>query len=153
MVQRGPWEHGRQWNHKWRLCSSLSLISMILFILNSFHKTKQSTNLLCRNFETVTWSLHRKRPQFWPSIWILHYDNAPVHKALSVRQFLAQNLITELECTPCSPYLAPNYFWPFRKTKSALKRWRYPKKCDDSTESYSTTGVPKTFPAVAASLS
>jgi len=23
--------------------------------------------------------------------------------------------------------------------------WRHPKKCDDGTESYSTTGVPKIF--------
>jgi hypothetical protein len=29
---------------------------------------------------------------------------------------------------------------------------RHPKKCDDGTESCSTTGVPKMFPTVAASL-
>jgi hypothetical protein len=29
-------------------------------------------------------ALRRKRPELWPSGWILHHDNAPSHKALSV---------------------------------------------------------------------
>jgi hypothetical protein len=45
----------------------------------------------------------------------------------------------------------------FPKTKYVLKGQRFQdidiqKKCDDSTESYSTTGVPEVFPTVAASL-
>jgi hypothetical protein len=31
---------------------------------------------------------HRKRPELWPSDWILHHDNAPANKVLSVKQFL-----------------------------------------------------------------
>jgi hypothetical protein len=34
--------------------------------------------------------------------WILHLDNAPAHKVLSVKQFLAQKSSTELEHLPCS---------------------------------------------------
>jgi hypothetical protein len=30
----------------------------------------------------------KKKLQLWPSDWILHHDNAPAHKALSVKQFL-----------------------------------------------------------------
>jgi hypothetical protein len=41
-------------------------------------------------------AVHRKRPELWPSDWILHHDNAPAHKALSVKQFLAQKSTTEM---------------------------------------------------------
>jgi hypothetical protein len=83
-------------------------------------------------------AVRRKRPELWPNDWILHNDNAPAHKMLSVKQFLAH-----------SPDLATNDFWLCPKIKSALKGLRFQdlediqKKCDDSTESYSTTGVPK----------
>jgi hypothetical protein len=77
---------------------------------------------------------------------------------ISVKQFVAQKFITEMEHLPSSPDLAPNDFWLFPKIKSALKRQRFQdtediqkKKCDD-TESYSTTAVPKIFPIVATSL-
>jgi hypothetical protein len=43
--------------------------------------------------EILQWSreaVHRKMPKLWPNNWILHHNNAPAHKALSVKQFLAQ---------------------------------------------------------------
>jgi transposase len=46
--------------------------------------------------------------ELWCVVWILHHDKAPAHKALSVKQFLAQKSITEMEYPPCSPDLAPN---------------------------------------------
>jgi hypothetical protein len=39
--------------------------------------------------EVLKWlyeAVHRKRPKLWPSNWIFHYDSAPSHKALSVKQ-------------------------------------------------------------------
>jgi len=36
-------------------------------------------------------------PELWPNDWILHHDNAPAHKALFVKQFLAQKSITKNE--------------------------------------------------------
>jgi hypothetical protein len=52
--------------------------------------------------------------------------------------------------------MAPNDVWLFPKIKSALKRRKFQDTEDmqkqKSTESYSTRGVPKMFPAVAASL-
>jgi hypothetical protein len=30
-------------------------------------------------------AVYRKRPELWPNDWILHHDNAPAHKALSVK--------------------------------------------------------------------
>jgi hypothetical protein len=55
------------------------------------------------------------------------------------------------------PDFTLNIFWLFPKIKSALKGRRFQdtadiKKCDDGTESYSTTEVPTMFPTVAASL-
>jgi hypothetical protein len=61
-----------------------------------------------------------KSPELWPD-WILHHDNAPAHKVLSVKQFVAQKPITEMEHTTCSPDFAPNDFWLFGIIKSALK--------------------------------
>jgi hypothetical protein len=37
-------------------------------------------------------AVHRKRPELWPNDWILHHDKAPSHKALRVKQFLAQKI-------------------------------------------------------------
>jgi hypothetical protein len=78
-------------------------------------------------------------------------------KALSVKIFMAQNAITEMEHPPSSPDLTPNDFWLLLKIKSALKGRRFQdtgdiKKCDDDTESCSTTGVPEMFPTVAGSI-
>jgi hypothetical protein len=53
--------------------------------------------------------------------WIVHHDSAPGHKALSVKQFLAQKSITEMGHPPCSPSFALNDFWLFPKNKGYLK--------------------------------
>jgi hypothetical protein len=66
----------------------------------------------------------RKKAWLWPSSWILCHDIALAHKLLSVKQFLAQKSITEMEHPPSSPDLAPNDFWLFLKMKCALKGWR-----------------------------
>jgi hypothetical protein len=42
-------------------------------------------------------AMPRKGPELWPNDWILHQDSASAHKALSVKQFRAQNSITEME--------------------------------------------------------
>jgi len=55
-----------------------------------------------------------KRPELWPNNWILHCDNAPANKALSVKQFLAQKSITEMEHPPFSPDLAHTHTMPIR---------------------------------------
>jgi hypothetical protein len=98
----------------------------------------------------------RKRPELLPSDWIFHHDVAPAHKALFVKLCLVQNSITEMEHPSCSPNLAPNGFWLFPKIRSALKGRIFQNmediKCEDGTETYSTTGVPKMFLTVTASL-
>jgi hypothetical protein len=68
--------------------------------------------------EILKWlreGVHRKRPELWPNDWIVRHDIAPAHKALSVKQFLAQKSITEMEHPPYSLDKAPNDFWLFPK--------------------------------------
>jgi hypothetical protein len=63
--------------------------------------------------ETLKWlheTVHRKRPELWSNDWIFYHDNAPGHKVLSVKQFLAQKSITEMDHPFYSPDLAPNDF-------------------------------------------
>jgi hypothetical protein len=62
----------------------------------------------------------RKIPELWSSDWILQYDNAPVHKALSIKQFLPQKSITEMEHPAYSPYLTTNDLWQKVKVKLSL---------------------------------
>jgi hypothetical protein len=50
-------------------------------------------------------SVNRERPELWSNDWIIHYDNAPAHKALSVKQVLTQKSIIEMEHPPYSPNL------------------------------------------------
>jgi histone-lysine N-methyltransferase SETMAR len=87
---------------------------------------EQTANLQCY-LEVLTRlqeSVRRKSPGLWPDKWILHQDNAPVHDALRVREFLAKNSITKMDHPPYSPDLAPCDFWLFPKLKNALKGQR-----------------------------
>jgi hypothetical protein len=53
-------------------------------------------------------AMRRKRPELWSNDWILHHDNAPAHRALSDKKFLAQKPITKMEHPLYSPDLALN---------------------------------------------
>ena len=62
--------------------------------------------------------VRRKRPEhFAINSWILHHDNAPAQKALSVRECLAAKQITVLEHPAYSPDLAPSDLFLFPKIK------------------------------------
>jgi hypothetical protein len=69
--------------------------------------------------------VRRNRLELWPNDWILHHDNAPAHKALSVKQFLPQKLVTEMEHPSCSPDWALDDFCLLPKVKFALKGRRF----------------------------
>jgi hypothetical protein len=84
-------------NQNWRQCSLLSSVSRVLFTLNSFLKAKQSIKFIyVEVLKQLCEAVHRRRPELWPSDWILHHDNAVACKALTVKQFLAQRSITEM---------------------------------------------------------
>ena len=61
-----------------------------------------------------------KRPEIAAGEWFLHWDNAPVHTAKSVRDFLTKNNIQLLDHPPYSPDLAPADFFLFPKLKKEL---------------------------------
>jgi hypothetical protein len=92
-----------------------SYISRVLFTVNSLHKASQSvsqsvSHAYCVQILKQLWeTVRREMPELWPNDWILHHENIPTHKALSVKQFLAQISITVMK----HPYLAPNDFWLF----------------------------------------
>jgi transposase len=65
-------------------------------------------------------SVRRKRPELWQSGLC-----APAHKALSVKQFLTKNGMTQFIHPPYSPDLAPCDFFLFPRTKEVLKEKRF----------------------------
>ncbi|KAG5326444.1 MOS1T transposase, partial [Acromyrmex heyeri] len=57
--------------------------------------------------------------------WLLHYDNAPAHTSLLVREFLSKNNTLMMPQPPYSPDLAPCDFFLFPKLKRPMKGRRY----------------------------
>jgi hypothetical protein len=51
----------------------------------------------------------------------MHHDNAPPHRAFSIREFLSKKIISILPCPPYSPDVVPCDFYLFPKLKSKLK--------------------------------
>ena len=68
----------------------------------------------------------KRRELYEKKSWLLHHDNAPVHNALSIREFLAKNSIAVLEQPPSSPDLAPCDCFLFPKFKGVMKGTRFP---------------------------
>jgi hypothetical protein len=68
-------------------------------------------------------AVRRKRSEKWrTNSWFLLHDNAPAHRSVLVKHFLAKNNVTTLELTP---ELAPADFYLFPQLKPALKEWRF----------------------------
>jgi histone-lysine N-methyltransferase SETMAR len=65
-------------------------------------------------------NLRKKRPETVKGEWFLHWDNAPVHSAKVVQEFLAKKGIKLLSHPPYSPDLAPADFFLFPKLKKEL---------------------------------
>ena len=70
--------------------------------------------------------IQRVRPAaFCSSIFFLLHDNAPVHKAASVCQFLTQKYVTTLYHTPYFLDLSPSDYFLFPKLKMKVKRLHF----------------------------
>ena len=64
----------------------------------------------------------RVRPEYSaPGSWFLLHDNAPVHRAVAVQEFLAQKQVCVLHHPPYSPDLTPCDYFLFPKLKFQLK--------------------------------
>jgi histone-lysine N-methyltransferase SETMAR len=61
-----------------------------------------------------------RRPIMSSQDWWLHWDNAPVHTATSVVDFLAAKGVKMIPHPPYSPDLAPGDFFLFPRVKSEL---------------------------------
>jgi len=82
----------------------------------------------------------------WPELrcagnWLLHDDNAPPHRALVTREFLAHNSIITLPHPPYSPVLAPCDFFLFPKMKLQLKGSRLERVEEIQRESQNILGT------------
>ncbi|KAJ4442525.1 hypothetical protein ANN_04112 [Periplaneta americana] len=71
-------------------------------------------------------AVRRKRPEKWvENNWFLMHDNAPAHRAIIVKNFLARHNITALDHPPYSPDLSPPDYFLFLRLKSHLKGRRF----------------------------
>jgi hypothetical protein len=94
--------------------------------------------------------MHTERPELLHSDWILHHDNAPANKVLSVKQF--QPPPPRGGTPTLFPWFGSEWLLVVSKNKVYLKGTKVsgywtcppPPKSDDSTESYSATGIPRT---------
>jgi len=82
----------------------------------------------------------RKRLELWRNGWILHQDNAPAHRALSVKQFLANKNITVLEHPHYSPDLAlcDSYLFPKKRNPFCVGRRCESKNGGETKKPYRT---------------
>jgi hypothetical protein len=70
--------------------------------------------------------INRIRTEFQErSSWFLSHDNARHHIEASIQQFLAKQVIPELNHRPNSPDLSPSDFFFFPKIISTLKERRF----------------------------
>ena len=75
------------------------------------------TDLLRRLRDAV----RTKHHQNWiNNSWFLLHDNAPAHRSVLLKDFLAKNNVTTLEHPPYAPGLASPDFHLFSRLKSAL---------------------------------
>jgi hypothetical protein len=72
--------------------------------------TNGESTVLFGSADNVTGMYSEERPELWPNKWILYHDNAPVHYALTVREFLSNKFITKMDQLPYPPDLAPCVF-------------------------------------------
>jgi transposase len=75
---------------------------------------------IIRALGTFLKNLRKKRPEIVKGEWFLHWDNAPVHSAKVVQEFLAKKSIKLLSHPPYSPDLAPADYFLFPKLKKEL---------------------------------
>jgi hypothetical protein len=96
----------------------------------------------CNVLRRLREDIQRKRPELWcAGNWMLHDDNAPSHRALVTREFLAHNGIITLPHPPYSPDLAPCDFFLFSKRKLKLKGRRFDRPEEIQRESQNVLGT------------
>ena len=101
------------YRNSWYMSSSLKVAMSKEMYINTLHRLRDS-------FRT-------KRPEKWrTNSWFL-FDNAPAHRSVLVKDFLAKINVITLKHPPHSPDLAPANLYLFPRLKSTLKRQHF---CD-----------------------
>jgi hypothetical protein len=78
-----------------------------------------NTEYIRKALATFLKAFRKKRPITSSQDWFLHWDNAPIHTAPSVKQFLVVS-IKMIRHPPYSPDRAPVDFFLFPRVKSDL---------------------------------
>ena len=106
-----------------KLRCSLFLMSMELSTTKFLPRGQTINQHIYKNIlRRLMHSLREKRRELWETrSWLLHYDNAPAHNALGIREFLAKNNIVVPEQSPYSPDLAPCDFFCFSNLRKSSK--------------------------------
>jgi histone-lysine N-methyltransferase SETMAR len=98
------------------------------------------TKFYCEVLRCLRENIRRKQIDLWRAKnWILHDNNAPCHKALLIREFLANHNMLSLLHPPYSPDLAPADFFLFPKMKTQLKGHRFHTVAEIQCELQTTT--------------
>jgi len=96
----------------------------------------------CNVLRRLREDIRRKRPELCcAGNWLLHDDNAPSHRDLVTREFLAHKGIITLPNPPYSPDLAPCDFFLFPKMKLQLKGRRFDRVEEMQRESQNVLGA------------
>jgi hypothetical protein len=96
----------------------------------------------CNVLRRLREDIRRKQPELWRAgNWLLHDDNAPSHRALATRDFLAHSSIITCPHPTYSPDLAPCDFILFPKIKLKLKGRRFDGLKEIQPESQNESGT------------
>ena len=69
-------------------------------------------SLRLHTFRRLRDAVRRKRPEKWrTNSWRLFHDDAPAHRSVLLKYFLAKNNVTTLEHPSYSPHLAAADFY------------------------------------------
>jgi len=118
---------------KARQCRSNVKVLLIAFLDWQgvvYHELTQNGQTINKEYYLVVLrrlrkAIRKKRPILWLyNSWMLHYDNAPVHRLSFVSDFLEKHGTVTVPQPPYSPDLAPDYFL-FYKLKMRLKGRRF----------------------------
>ena len=92
-----------------------------LIYTNTVHRGKTVTgSYMVEALRLFMRRMNQKQPELVKDEWFLHWDNAPVHKAKVVADFVRGRGLKLLEHPPYSPDLAPADYLLFPKIKDAL---------------------------------
>jgi histone-lysine N-methyltransferase SETMAR len=79
-----------------------------------------NANYIVEALGTFMKIMRKKRPQMVAGDWLFHWDNAPVHTATKVTDWLAARDIKLIEHPPYLPDLAPADYFLFPRVKREL---------------------------------